>query len=218
MQQLFTIVGGFITHSTAAVSMIVYLGDDRFLPALNYSWETAVFTCSAETCLYFLLVKWTPLASLYSLNNWPSNAEIKHFFFTKSWLNRYFMPRSCILIDCILRRTLNDHLSGKELFIRFTARAFRKLLFSCCQFMHLVISLLVLRAGFGSDCVSSCQIIAFLFTLDCVTRTVCSFIHVSLRQNLYLERCVCIIHIHYTLQLSAIILSIQRILAWLFTE
>ena len=37
---------------------------------------------------------------------------------------------------------LNDHLFGKELFIRFTASAFRKL-------PHLVISLLVLRAGCG---------------------------------------------------------------------
>ena len=39
-------------------------------------------------------------------------------------------------------RLLNDHLFGKELFIRFTASAFRKL-------MYLVISLLVLRAGYG---------------------------------------------------------------------
>ena len=39
-------------------------------------------------------------------------------------------------------RQLNYHLSGKELFIRFTAIA-------CCQFMYLVISLLVLRAGYG---------------------------------------------------------------------
>ena len=67
---------------------------------------------------------------------------------------------------------MTDHLSGKVLFIRFTARAFRKLLsiyvfsyfpfgfegriwdlivpfVNCCPFMYLVISLLVLRAGYG---------------------------------------------------------------------
>ena len=43
------------------------------------------------------------------------------------------------------RYLLNDHLFGKELFIRFTASVFRKLR----QFMYLVISLLVLRAGCG---------------------------------------------------------------------
>ena len=42
-------------------------------------------------------------------------------------------------------RWLNDHLSGKELFIRFTARAVRKLL----SIYVFVISLLVLRAGCG---------------------------------------------------------------------
>ena len=42
-------------------------------------------------------------------------------------------------------RQLNDHLSGKKLFIRFTACAFRKLL----SIYVLVISLLVLRAGYG---------------------------------------------------------------------
>ena len=42
-------------------------------------------------------------------------------------------------------RQLNDHLSGKELFIWFTARAFRKLR----SFYVFVISLLDFRAGHG---------------------------------------------------------------------
>ena len=66
-------------------------------------------------------------------------------------------------------RQLNDHLFGKELFIRFAASAFRKLpsVYVGClcrmwdltvsfpdhclsfYFMYLVISLLVLRAGCG---------------------------------------------------------------------
>ena len=43
-------------------------------------------------------------------------------------------------------RQLIDHLSGNELFIRFTARAFRKLL---SIYVHVFLSLLVLRAGYG---------------------------------------------------------------------
>ena len=39
---------------------------------------------------------------------------------------------------------MNDHLSGKELFIRFTALAFRKLLF-----IYVFSSFLVLRARYG---------------------------------------------------------------------
>ena len=45
-------------------------------------------------------------------------------------------------------RQLNYHLSGKELFIRCIASAFRKLL-SVCVFGCFPISLLVLRAGCG---------------------------------------------------------------------
>ena len=58
-------------------------------------------------------------------------------------------------------RKLNDHLFGKELFIRFTACAFRKL------FMYLVISLLVLRAGCGIW-LYRFLIIAYLFTLSTI--------------------------------------------------
>ena len=50
-------------------------------------------------------------------------------------------------------RLLNDHLPGKELFIRFTARAFRKLL----SIYVFIISLLVLRVMQGCPSVAFSQ-------------------------------------------------------------
>ena len=54
-------------------------------------------------------------------------------------------------------RKLNDHPSGKELFIRGP-------FVNCCQFMYLVLSLLVLRAGYGIW-LYQFLIIIYLFTL-----------------------------------------------------
>ena len=57
----------------------------------------------------------------------------------------YFGSAIMLVTYFVNFRSLNDHLFGKELFILFTASAF----VNCHQFMYLVISLLVLRAGYG---------------------------------------------------------------------
>ena len=54
----------------------------------------------------------------------------------------YFGSSIMLVTYFVNFRWLNDHLFGKELFILFAASAFR-------QFMYLIVSLLVLRAGYG---------------------------------------------------------------------
>ena len=62
-------------------------------------------------------------------------------------------------------RQLNDHLSGKELFIRFTARAFLKLLsmyvFSYTYFPFGFEG----RQDMGSDCISSRSLLIVLLCI-----------------------------------------------------
>ena len=59
---------------------------------------------------------------------------------------------------CFQLGYLNDHLFGKELFVRFTVRVFRELL---SNFVCVILSLLVL--GVGSVCINFCLSIYFLY-------------------------------------------------------
>ena len=58
----------------------------------------------------------------------------------------YFGSSIMLVTYFVNFRLLNDHLFGKELFILFLTRV---PFVNCRQFMYLVISLLVLRAGYG---------------------------------------------------------------------
>ena len=87
---------------------------------------------------------------------------------------RYFCCGSLLLLVLAARIYIiwftyyvSDHLSGKELFIRFTARAFRK--------RNLVISLFVLRAGYGIWLYQS-LIIAYIFLLYISTSNVLKYL------------------------------------------
>ena len=72
--------------------------------------------------------------------SWQVHKKVKIENFCAGCICRCFRYPLCDW--CFQLGKLNDYLSGKDLFIRFTIRV----VFNCCQFMYIFFSLLVLRA------------------------------------------------------------------------
>ena len=84
------------------------------------------------------------------------------------------------MLHVVMFRQLNDHLSGKELFIRFTANAFRKLL----SIYVFPFPFWFLGQDMGSDpdhCLSFyfvsvlCKVDEKSMTRDCITKSVSNY-------------------------------------------
>ena len=82
---------------------------------------------------------------------WSSAINVAHyascFVLLYSLKQKIGKNRCC----CFQSRKPNDHLFGKELFIRFTVRVFREQL----SILVFILSLLVLRVDVVFDCINS---------------------------------------------------------------